>query len=206
MITGSRSHLRFVRAISASMSAAALFMCALAAHAAEPAWGLTDLMQRLAQVKSVQAKFVERKHLRILNAPLEFSGTLTYKAPGHLEKHTLLPKPQSLVLDQDRLTVEDRTKKQRRTLNLQDYPVVWAFVESIRATLAGDVQALNRFYKVELEGNEAEWRLVLRPSEPALQAMMTSIRITGARQSVRMIEIVEGEGDRSVMTITESAP
>lgn len=161
-------------------------------------------MQRLGQVKNVQSKFVERKHLRILNAPLEFSGTLIYRAPGHLEKHTLLPKPQSLILDQDRLTVEDQTKKQRRTLRLQDYPVVWAFVESIRSTLAGDLQALNRFYKVELEGSEIEWRLLLTPSEPAMQSMIEQIRISGARHSIRVIEIVEAQGDRSVMTIIEN--
>ena len=162
-------------------------------------------MQRLAQVKNVQAKFVERKHLRILSAPLEFSGTLIYKAPGHLEKHTLLPKPQSLILDQDQLTVEDKSRKQRRTLKLQDYPVVWAFVESIRSTLAGDLQALNRFYKVDLEGSEHQWRLLLRPSEPAIQSLVTQIRISGARHNIRAIEIVEAEGDRSLMTITENA-
>ena len=161
-------------------------------------------MQRLGQVKSVQARFVERKHLRILDAPIEFSGTLIYKAPGHLEKHTLLPKPQSLILDQDRLVVEDRTKKQRRTLLLQDYPVVWAFVESIRATLAGDLKALTSFYRVELEGSENQWRLLLKPSESTLQSMVSEIRISGQRNSVRVIEIVEGEGDRSVMTITDS--
>jgi outer membrane lipoprotein-sorting protein len=183
--------------------------CCLRADGAEPAadstWGLEQLMQRLAQVKNVQAKFVERKHLRILDAPLEFSGTLLYKAPGHLEKHTLLPKPQSLILDQERLTIEDQTRKQRRTLRLQDYPVVWAFVESIRSTLAGDLQALNRFYKVELEGSEIQWRLLLKPSEPAMQSLLTQIRISGARQSIRSIEIVEAEGDRSIMTITENA-
>ena len=183
--------------------------CCLRAEGAEPAadsaWGLEPLMQRLAQVKNVQAKFVERKHLRILNAPLEFSGTLFYQAPGHLEKHTLLPKPQSLILDQDRLSIEDAGRKQRRTLRLQDYPVVWAFVESIRSTLAGDLQALNRFYKVDLEGSDIQWRLLLKPSEPAMQSLVTQIRISGARQSIRSIEIVEAEGDRSIMTITENA-
>jgi len=214
MIIGTRARsehcgLQVARALALTMCSLALLLaCSLRAHGAEPssasAWGLEQLMQRLGQVESVQGKFVERKHLRILDAPIEFSGTLIYKAPGHLEKHTLSPKPQSLILDQDRLVVEDGTKKQRRTLLLQDYPVVWAFVESIRATLAGDLKALTSFYKVELEGSENQWRLLLRPSEPSLQSMVSEIRISGQRHSVRVIEIVEGEGDRSVMTITES--
>lgn len=209
MITGKKApnqRVRFAHALTAMMCAVSL-TCAypLRAHGAEaaPAWGIAQLMQRLGQVKRVEAKFVERKHLRILETPIEFSGTLSYKAPGYLEKNTLSPKPQKLVLDQDRLLMEDA--RQRRTLRLQDYPVVWAFVESIRATLAGDLKALLGFYKVELHGGEDEWRLSLRPSEPSLLSMVSEIRISGQRERVRTIEVVEGEGDRSVMTITEKA-
>ena len=163
-------------------------------------------MQRLAQVKSSKAKFVERKSLQILNAPLEFTGTLSYSAPAHVEKHTLTPKPESMVLDQDRLTVEDKTRGQKRTLTLQDYPVLWAFIESIRSTLAGDLQSLNRFYRVDLEGDEQEWRLVLKPRESRVQEMVSSIRVGGTAASIRTIEVNEANGDRSVMTITEIRP
>lgn len=183
-------------------------LCATAAAAAEPnaegAWGVEQLMQRLAQVKSLKGTFVERKHLRILDRPLDFSGTLAYTAPAHLEKHTLLPKPQSLILDRSQLVIEDKAKKQRRVLQLQEYPVIWAFVESIRATLAGDLPALNRFYRVDLEGRESQWRLLLRPTDVKLGALLTIIRVSGSGRSIRTIEMVEAEGDRSVMTITET--
>jgi outer membrane lipoprotein-sorting protein len=174
-----------------------------AAEAAPDVWSIERLMQRLAAVKTAKATFVERKHLRILDAPLELSGTLLYTAPGHLEKHTLKPKPESLVLDKDTLTHEDRTRSRRRTLRLQEYPAIWAFVESIRSTLAGDLQGLNRFYRVTLAGGETDWRLTLDPSEPDIQRLVKQIRITGTHTSIRTIEIMEAEGDRSVMTITE---
>jgi outer membrane lipoprotein-sorting protein len=178
-------------------------MPSTAAMPADGNWSVEQLMQRLAQVKSARAKFVERKYLRVLTEPLELRGTLSYAAPGHLEKHTLTPKPESLVLDQDRLTIEDPIRKQRRVLALQDYPALWAFVESIRSTLAGDLQSLDRFYRVELEGDERDWRLLLKPRETKMQAMVNEIRITGSEQSVRNIEVLETGGDRSVMTITE---
>ena len=167
-------------------------------------WDLGQLMQSLAQVKSIQGQFVERKYLSILNAPLEFSGTLFYAAPSHLEKRTLLPKPESMVLDQDRLTLE--RKNQRRSLVLQDYPVIWAFVEGIRSTLAGDLQTLRRFYRVSLDGNANQWRLALAPSEPQMQGVVSEIHISGSQNRVASIEIIETGGDRSVMTITEGAP
>ena len=169
----------------------------------DTAWSVEQLMLRFSQVKSSRATFVERKYLRVLNAPLDSSGTLVYTAPGYLEKHTLKPRPESLVLEKDTLTFEDKSRNRRRTLRLQEYPVVWAFVESIRATLAGDLKSLNRFYRVGLEGNESEWRLTLDPREPGIERMVSEIRISGSGTSVRSMEITEAEGDRSVMTVNE---
>src|SRR5688572_19398512 len=212
MTTGVERIVRGAAAPTLVTAASALVFAALvvlgfatgARAASEPAWGVEQLMQRLAQVKSSKATFVERKHLRILDKPLEASGTLVYTAPGSLEKRTLKPKPETLVLEKDTLTFEDATRKRRRTLRLQDYPVVWAFVESIRSTLAGDLQSLNRFYRVTLEGSEAEWRLALDPREPDIQRMVNRIQISGSKTSIRSIEVTEAEGDRSVMTITEA--
>jgi outer membrane lipoprotein carrier protein LolA len=168
-------------------------------------WDVKQLMQGLRQVKTARGKFVEHKYLSMLNAPLEFSGTLSYTAPGHLEKNTLLPKPEGLVLEQDRLTIESKARNQRRTLTLQDNPVIWAFVESIRSTLAGDLETLSRFYRVTLEGNPARWRLLLVPNEPQMQAVVSEIRVSGSKSWINTIEIIETAGDRSVMTITEDS-
>ncbi len=163
-------------------------------------------MRELAQVKSARAKFVELKHMAILNAPLESSGTLIYTAPGRLEKHTLAPRQESLVLERDQLTLENKVRNQRRTFGLQDHPVLWAFVESIRSTLAGDLATLSRFYQVTLDGSERQWRLTLKPIEAGMQNVVSEIRIGGSRNRVSTIEIIETQGDRSVMTITPDAP
>jgi hypothetical protein len=165
-------------------------------------WGVEELMRSLGHVKSAKAKFVERKELAILNAPLELSGTLIYTAPGRLEKHTLRPNPESLVLQQETLTIDSKAAGKRRTLALPDYPVVWAFVEAIRSTLAGDLQTLRRFYEVTLQGDERAWHLRLKPIEPKMQSVVTEIRIGGSANWISTIEVLETGGDRSVMTIT----
>jgi len=185
-------------------------VCSSAAVAAEAGdvagWDIKRLMQELGQVKTAKGRFVERKHLGILNVPLEFSGTLVYVAPSRLEKHTLAPRMESLVLDREELTIESKERNQRRALVLLDYPVIWAFVESIRSTLAGDLPTLSRFYQVSLEGGERRWRLTLKPSEPGMQDVVSEIRISGERSWINTIEIIETGGDRSVMTITRDAP
>ena len=185
-----------------------LFLSVSVCAAGEPragAWGVEQLMRELAQVKRASGTFVERKELAILTTPLESSGTLTYTAPGRLEKHTLKPKPESLILDEKTLVIEDKARNRRRTLTLEEHPVVWAFVESIRSTLAGDLQSLNRFYRVSLQGAENRWQLTLKPREPNMQALVEEIAISGSGNIVRVIEIHEARGDRSTMTITGTA-
>jgi hypothetical protein len=108
-----------------------------------------------------------------------------------------------LLLEGNTLTVEDQ--KRRRSYALDQNPPVWAFVESVRSTLAGDLETLNRFYDVRLNGERSAWRLTLKPSEPAMQGMVSEIRIGGRGAWVDAIEILDAGGDRSVMTITRDA-
>ncbi len=185
----------------------ALIIALALSHAApaqsEVRWGLPELMQELRAVKSAHGRFVERKYLAALSAPLELSGTLAYTAPGRLEKRTLQPRAERLLLEGNTLTLEDQ--KRRRSYALEQHPPIWAFVESIRSTLAGDLETLNRFYDVRLEGERSAWRLTLRPSEPSMQSMVSEIRIGGRGAWLEAIEVLDAGGDRSVMTITRDA-
>ena len=46
----------------------------------------------------------------------------------------------------------------------------------------------------------------LVPSESQMQNVVSEIHISGSKNRVAIIEIIEAGGDRSVMNITESAP
>jgi outer membrane lipoprotein-sorting protein len=182
--------------------------CACPAWSAEPAgkWGIDNLMQQLSGVQHSKARFVERKYLKVLKTPLELSGTLTYTKPGRLEKRTLKPKPETLTVADNQLTLENPARNERRVLKLQDYPVLWGFVESIRATLGGDIKALERFYRVELEGGPAKWQLYLTPRDRKMNEVISLIHIDGSQARIDTIEVQEARGDRSVMRIYEDVP
>ncbi len=186
----------------------AIFACSIVSAQqpdGSPAWGLAPLMRELAAVQHSRARFVERKYLKILDRPLELSGTLEYRAPDHLARRTLTPKPESFVVDGDRLRLED-ARGRKRTFALQDHPVLWAFVESIRSTLKGDQAQLERFYNVVLDGSEQAWRLSLTPKQPRMSALIARIAITGSGGRIATVEIHETQGDHSVMTVTEADP
>ncbi|MEO8020728.1 LolA-related protein [Polaromonas sp.] len=167
---------------------------------AHAAWDVAQLMQGLAQNKSGRASFVEKKYIAVLEQPVESSGELLYTAPARLEKRTLKPRPESLLIEGASLTVE--RGQRRMQLRLQDYPELAAFTESIRGTLAGDIAALRRVYNLELEGSEERWTLVLRPMETRMLQVVQRIRIGGSQAEVKSIEIEQTDKDRSVMMIT----
>lgn len=167
--------------------------------------GLTidTLLRNLAQVRSDHAYFTETKSIAMLDAPVQSSGELFYTAPDHLEKRTLQPKPESLILDHDSLVIERGRHKHQ--LRLQDYPELAAFIDSIRSTLAGDRSALERNYQLSLEGTAEHWTLQLLPINKKIQAVVTRIRIAGVRDAVRSIDITQADGDSSLMLIDKSA-
>lgn len=179
--------------------------CGLAPARAQEDAKLVELMQGLAQVKSARGKFVERKHLAMLDAPLHSSGTLSYTAPGRLEKHMLSPRRESLILDGDTLVIDNPETGQRRSFALQEHAVLWAFVESIRSTLTGDLATLRRFYEVRLEGDRAAWRLRLKPTERRMRQVASEISVGGSGTWVGTIEILEAGGDRTVTHISREA-
>jgi hypothetical protein len=100
----------------------------------------------------------------------------------------------------DRLTIEQQDGTTRQ-IALSEHPEIGALVDSIRATLAGDLANLTHIYTVALTGGVQDWSLSLQPRDPRLRDIVTIIRIQGEANRVRSIETVESGGDRSVMTI-----
>lgn len=163
-------------------------------------WDIDQLMQSLATAKSGSATFVERKYLAMLERPVESSGDLFYTAPDRLEKRTVKPKPETMLVEGDVLVIERGRKK--FTVQLQEYPALAGFIDSIRGTMAGDRKVLERVFKLKLEGDAEHWTLTLFPTEVKMAAAIQLIRIAGSQDNLRSIEIIQTDGDRSLMAIT----
>lgn len=191
------------------MKAARLACAALAlitgCAAAEAAGDSVDaLMQLLAQRQHGHVSFTEVEQLKMLQQPLHSSGELIYERPDHLEKRTLSPRAETLRLEHGTLTL---TRGHRtRTLALDDYPQLIPFIESIRATLAGDRGALERYFSLALSGSVEEWTLELTPRDAQLQRSVQWVRIHGVHDAIRTVQIRQSDGDESLLTIGGDLP
>jgi hypothetical protein len=183
------------------VSAFAALVTALAAAAAP--WTETDLMAALAARGDANATFTELRYVPVLDAPVRASGTLRFVAPDRLEKNTLQPRVESLVLAGDQLTLRQGAKT--RTLALGDLPDGGLAINSLRGTMAGDLAALRRGWTVTLHGDRRLWTLSLAPVSQAVAQYIESVMIEGRQDRIDRIEIRQADGVRSVMQIEPAA-
>jgi len=169
---------------------------AVTAHAA---FNVGQLMAELAQHKGGRAKFVEKRTLAVLDRPLVATGEMTYTPPDRLEKRTLTPKPETMVLDKNQVSIE--RDKRKYSISLTSRPEALAFVDSIRSTLAGNRAALEKNYTLQLGGNNDNWVLTLTPTEQKIAALLQRITISGSEDQIHTIDYLLADGDRSELTI-----
>jgi hypothetical protein len=164
---------------------------------------LDALMNALALAPHGRAGFIERHYLAVLDRPLESSGELLYAAPDHLEKRTLKPKPSSLIVVGEVLTVQRGSRK--HVMQLRDLPQAAPFIDSIRATLAGDRVRLERHFQVQMRGTVQDWSLNLTPLA-AKDSGVLQISLHGAGGELKSVDILQSDRDRSELLITPLPP
>lgn len=160
---------------------------------------LDQVMAMLAMRRHGRVEFIEQQFLSVLSRPIESSGELRYDAPDRLEKRTLKPRAETLVLKGEVLSVERAGRL--RVMDLHAYPQMLPFVESIRATLAGDRKALERLFRLDFAGSVSRWSLTLQPLESKVKQSVSQVRIEGAQDQLLKVEIRQPDGDRSLMTL-----
>ncbi len=161
---------------------------------------LSQVMSALSNVHAAEGRFTERKYLSILSEPLVLEGTVRYRSPDYVRKEYDDPESEIYEVRGDNLTIE-LPDGRRRELSIDEHPVLRAFVESYRGTLAGDVETLSRYFDLTLTGSMDAWRLRLTPRQAELAEHLSAVVMQGSGGRVLRVETLEASGDRSVMTV-----
>jgi len=184
--------------MSRALALVVAFIASVVAAGAQ-AFALSDLVVTLAAVTESRARFTDVRTVAALGSPLERRGTLVYLRPGKLDMVVEAPVPERLSVVDGTMTIESRGAT--RVVDLKSQPPLLAWIEGIRATLAGDEAALRRHFEPTVSGTVERWTLVLVPRDARLRSVVARVAIAGERERIRTIEVDEVSGDRSVMTI-----
>ncbi len=176
-----------------------------AAESVDDPAAFAELLRLLSERRHSHVTFTEVQELAILDQPLRSSGELLYDAPDRLEKRTLEPRSEDLLLEHGVLTME--RDHHRRSVALREFPQAVPFIESLRATLAGDRAGLERYFTLRFSGDLAGWRLELSPLDAPLTRSVQRVIIAGEHDHIRTVQIRHSDGDSSTLTIgPEIAP
>lgn len=184
--------------------ALALLACAAGHPAAAPAFDLGALTALLGRVKSGEATFTETRRIELLDRTLESSGRLSFRAPDGFVRETLRPRHEKLAVSGNTVTMS--LGERSRTMQLDASPEAAVIVEAVRGTLTGNRASLERLFDSTVSGSAERWSLELVPRDMRLRGQVASLRVSGRESTVRQIEVLLADGDRSVMTIEPLAP
>jgi hypothetical protein len=164
---------------------------------------LNEVMSELAAVNSAKSKFVEKRYLKLLKEPVESSGTVTYTAPDRFEKHTTVPLQERMSVERHLVTLQVGNKRPQQIM-IDHHPALAAITDAFRGALSGNTIMLREAFKVSAEGSRSKWLLNLVPMQQQQQQYIRAIKVSGAQNVINGIEVLQADGDRSVMTLTRS--
>ena len=180
------------------LTACISMQCINSAQAADV--DMSSLMRQFAASKHTKVEFTERKYVRILDAPVESSGDLTFQAPERLEKRTKLPRAETMLIEGNKVSIERGSFK--RSMVLDEFVDMASLVKSLTATFRGDQEGIEKYFAWTLSGPVNKWQLVLRPKSSKLFITLREIRFAGEGSYVHTVETTLTDGDWSLMTLS----
>ena len=170
----------------------------LAAPLAE-AFDLDQLGAQLAEPAVVRGPFIQEKHLRALPQPLTSKGDFVLS-----RAHGLLWQLRSPLKQDYRIDSQGIARRTPQGWQMQPGQDIAAQQSRLfLAVLQGDHSGLARDFELQLSGNAAAWQLTLVPHSRLLRQIFSRIRIDGGAL-VERIELVETQGDRTLMRMPDS--
>ena len=164
---------------------------------------LDSILASLAQRRHGHALYSEQIESALFKHPLHTSGELLFDAPDRLEKRTLQPAAEDLLVEGDIVTIVRGTH--RASLRLSDHPQLSPLIEGIRATLAGDRSRLEKNFQLAFKTTDSGWDLTLQPLESESKPVYTRIQIHGVDGIIHSVTLERATGERTTMTLSQPA-
>ncbi len=185
------------------LALASMPLAAPAARAEVAGVDLDSILASLAKRQHGHVLYSEQIDSALLKRPLHTSGELFFDAPDRLEKRTLQPAAEDLLVEGEVVTIIRGTH--RTSLRLGDYPQLSPLLNAIRATLAGDRTRLEKNFQLTASAEGPGWSLTLQPLPSENKPVFKQIQIRGADGTVQSVVLERVTGERTTMTLSEPA-
>lgn len=169
-----------------------------------PCDSIPALVAAFQSVRTLRARFEDRKEMDLLDEPLVSRGRLYYQRPDRLHMVTESPSRQAVTLVGPRVRIAQQDLGRVESLDLSANEIARAVVSSVLFALGGRVEALLPLYRCHAASMDGGWRLSLVPQQATLSRVVRRLQIRlGADGGLREVRVEEVNGDASVLTIRD---
>jgi len=162
---------------------------------------LKEIEQRVANTRTVQARFRQERHLSLFNQPIVFEGMLALSRPHQLRWELTSPIPSVLIFsgNQGMRCSEDM---QPRHFDLQTDPVMRMVAQQLWTWADGAYGRLQNEYDITLINSHA---IELKPTKQAMRKVVEAVRVVFDQESLQpsRVTVVEADGDTLIITFRE---
>ena len=155
---------------------------------------LQRLLQSTATAHAVP--FHELRESPWLEAPTESRGTL-HSSPDLLEKRVASPREETWRLMTDRMEWVGPGGSTRKQILFSQAPAVAALADALRHIVAGNLQALDASFHIELRGHKDQWTVQLNPRHAATTRGLNHLELQGTGARLHVIIVTEPQGQRT---------
>ena len=163
-----------------------------------------SLVAALVRPPPARTAYTEVRWSNLLERPLVLRGELEYLGPGQLGKRVDTPYREQTRVENGEASVQ-RGDRPVRTFPLGQAPELEGFLRGFAALLAGDADALERDFTLDVGGSVDGWRLTLKPRDRRLALRIRAIEVDGSANAPRCFRTRQADGDLAVLLVESLA-
>jgi outer membrane lipoprotein-sorting protein len=198
----------FIRVDSCSFAVifSLLFLMSTPAFA-EP---VADLMERLSNefsgIRTVQARFIETKQIRILEQEMELTGSLAVEKPERLAWRVEKPLACTIIIANGKVSQWDEDSGKIQSFSSRSNPVFAMVLDQMQNWFSGDFISLLADYDVSVkQQNPLMLTFVPLSDSPNAQAIrQVCVTIRDDLRYVQAISIEDTSGDTTTITFIDT--
>lgn len=178
-----------------------LYLCLMLAIGSASAHTLAELQQKLETVQTVEAEFVQTKHLQVFQNEIVLKGKMGLRREGaDLTWHVTSPIRYSVCFRGSVMTQWDETSQKTTTFDTASNPLLKALLDQMRGWFSGNLAEMRREYDLTLREAPKTGRPVLTCiPKGEISNFMKEIEIRFAEETgyIDSVKLVEASGDWS---------
>jgi outer membrane lipoprotein-sorting protein len=193
-ISSCRRAERLRRALRAGLLLPLLPAAAAATLCDSTAACLARLDAAQAATRTVDARFVQTKHLSLLDEPLISTGRFRFRRPDHVRLDIETPRPSTMLIAGRAVTIPGLAAAEQKAL--ADSPLAAMFTE-LGAVFAGNLERAPAHFTIATRSTADAIEVTLTPTASEYQRLFRTItiRFAGADTMVQSMRLDDALGD-----------